>query len=363
MVYIEKILGLFIHEIDEQGEEDDDALKSATASSAQSLFPNRKKDAKDGGGKPKIKFADVRGIDDFKEELEEIVAFLKAPELFEMIGAKLPMGVLMAGPPGVGKTMLAKAIAGEADCSFYYAAGSQFEEKYVGVGAKRIRMLFEEAKKNAPSIIFIDEIDAVASRRNPEFYSGNSSTLNQLLAEMDGFQSKGKVVVIGATNMPELLDPAISRPGRFDKTIHISAPDYKGRYEILQYYLEKVKVHSSVSLENLARRTVRFSGAELRNFVNQAVINAVKLKKGQATDEDFDEAYDKIVLGVTRRGMKGGAEEIRATAYHEGRSKFLTFSGTCFNGRIEQELDPSLQGDHSSESSVARTHCTDPREG
>lgn len=267
--------------------------------------------------KSRVRFTDVLGIDEYKEELEEIVRYLKNPEKFQEYGAELPKGILLSGPPGTGKTMLAKAVAGEADCSFIYMSGSEFEQKFVGVGAKRVRNLFEKAKKSPPAVIFIDEIDAVAGRRI--FKDGNYQTLNQLLTEMDGFLSKDRVIVIGATNLPDNLDPAIMRPGRFDKVIHLTAPDQRGRKAMLLKFIKEIQADPELPIDDLVRRTVRFTGADLRNLVNHAILNAVKENHPFATIGDFDEAYDKILMGVTRRGFKGNEENIRATAYHEGR--------------------------------------------
>jgi len=267
--------------------------------------------------KQNVFFKDIKGIDEFREELEEIVDYLKNSTKYIEKGADLPKGVLLSGPPGTGKTMLAKALANEANCSFFFASGSEFDEVYVGLGAQRVRDLFKEAKKNAPAIIFIDEIDTVAGKRSANRAHINN-TVNQILTEMDGFHSRDNVIVIGATNLAESIDSAFKRPGRFDKIINVSLPDVKGREEIIDLYLSKIKASDEVSPSTLARRTSGFSGAELKNLVNLSILNALKRDRTVATPEDFDFAYDRVIMGIGKDKALGTAEEKRATAIHEG---------------------------------------------
>ena len=263
-----------------------------------------------------ISFADVQGCDEAKEELREIVEFLKNPAKFKALGAKLPKGVLLAGPPGTGKTMLAKAIAKEAGVTFFYADGSQFDELFVGVGARRLRDLFAAAREKSPALIFIDEIDALAPKRGNE--SSSRQTINQLLTEMDGFRTTDEIIVIGATNARDLLDDALMRPGRFDTTVAVDPPDAKGRAAILETYLAKIKRDASVRAAEIAKGTTGFTGADLANLVNVAAIRAVVKGKPLVTDEEIEYARDRVMMGAENRSKKIPEAERRITAYHEG---------------------------------------------
>ncbi|ORC85234.1 mitochondrial ATP-dependent zinc metallopeptidase [Trypanosoma theileri] len=263
-----------------------------------------------------ITFDSIRGCDEAKAELEEIVEFLKDPERFHYLGGRLPKGALLVGPPGCGKTMLAKAIAKEAGVSFFYSTGSEFDEMYVGVGSRRIRELFAAAKAQAPSLIFIDEIDALGGKRSRNDHTYSRMTLNQLLAEMDGFHSKDSVIVIAATNTPDSLDKALTRPGRFDMTVAVEPPDVKGRAEVLQVYLDKVKVDGNVKALDIARGTTGFTGAELSNLVNIAAIRAAVLNKNAITVEDVEYARDRVMMGAASKKVIPEGER-RLTAYHE----------------------------------------------
>lgn len=265
------------------------------------------------------RFKDVQGIDEFRDELEDLVDFIKNKKKYTDVGAYIPKGVLLTGPPGTGKTLLAKAIAGEAGCSFFYKSGSEFEEMYVGVGAKRVKELFAAARNNSPSIIFIDEIDALSTERSSLMNQVSRQTLNQLLTEMDGFKPLENVIVIAATNLPERLDKAILRPGRFDKLINVPYPDAKGRKEILQYYLSKVKYDPQlISIDTIVKSTTGFTGASIKNLVNIAVLNAVKEERPKAIQTDFEFALDRITMGTGRTTMVVSEEDKLMTAYHEG---------------------------------------------
>ena len=267
-----------------------------------------------------ITFADVAGCDEAKEEVQEIVDYLKAPDRYQTLGGRVPRGILMAGSPGTGKTLLAKAVAGEAGVPFFAISGSDFLEMFVGVGASRVRDMFEQAKKNAPCIIFIDEIDAVGRQRGAGLGGGNDEreqTLNQLLVEMDGMDSNETVIVIAATNRPDVLDPALLRPGRFDRQVMVSLPDIKGREQILKVHTNKIKLDPNVDLHSLARGTPGFSGADLANLVNEAALFAGRREKKQVEQQDFEDAKDKIYMGPERRSMVMHEDEKRATAYHE----------------------------------------------
>lgn len=268
----------------------------------------------------KVTFADVAGCDEVKEEVQEIVDYLKSPNRYQSLGGRVPHGILLAGSPGTGKTLLAKAIAGEAGVPFFSISGSDFVEMFVGVGASRVRDMFEQAKKNAPCIIFIDEIDAVGRQRGAGLGGSNDEreqTLNQLLVEMDGFESNHTVIVIAATNRPDVLDPALQRPGRFDRQVVVPLPDIRGREQILKVHVKKVPLDESVDLTSLARGTPGFSGADLANLVNEAALFAGRRNKIKVDQSDFEDAKDKIYMGPERRSMVMHEDEKRATAYHE----------------------------------------------
>ncbi|MEO8799964.1 MAG: ATP-dependent zinc metalloprotease FtsH [Polyangiaceae bacterium] len=268
----------------------------------------------------KVTFADVAGVDEAKDEVEEIIAFLKDPKKFQRLGGRIPKGVLMIGPPGTGKTLLARAIAGEAGVPFFSISGSDFVEMFVGVGASRVRDLFEQGKKHAPCIIFIDEIDAVGRHRGAGLGGGHDEreqTLNQLLVEMDGFESNEGVIIIAATNRPDVLDPAILRPGRFDRRITVTRPDVRGREAILRVHAKKTPLAPDVDMEIIARGTPGFSGADLENLVNEAALLAARQDKDALSMADFEMAKDKVYMGTERRSMVISDEEKRNTAIHE----------------------------------------------
>ena len=268
----------------------------------------------------KVTFADVAGCDESKQELEEIIDFLKDPAKFQRLGGKIPKGVLLVGPPGTGKTLLAKAVAGEANVPFFSISGSDFVEMFVGVGASRVRDMFAQAKKNAPCLLFIDEIDAVGRHRGAGLGGGNDEreqTLNQLLVEMDGFDANENVILIAATNRPDVLDPALLRPGRFDRQVTVANPDIKGREEILKVHVKKVPLAKDVDLSVIARGTPGFSGADLANLVNEAALLAARKNKRKVTSKDFDDAKDKVLMGNERKSMAMDEKEKKLTAYHE----------------------------------------------
>ncbi|MBI3593050.1 MAG: ATP-dependent metallopeptidase FtsH/Yme1/Tma family protein [Nitrospirae bacterium] len=268
----------------------------------------------------KVTFADVAGVEEAKAEVEEIIEFLKDPQKFSKLGGKIPKGVLLVGSPGTGKTLLAKAIAGEAAVPFFSISGSDFVEMFVGVGASRVRDLFEQAKKSAPCIIFIDEIDAVGRHRGAGLGGGHDEreqTLNQLLVEMDGFEGNEGIIIIAATNRPDVLDPALLRPGRFDRQIVVPIPDVKGRLEILNVHTKKIPIAEDVSLEKIARGTPGFSGADLANLVNEAALIAARKSKEKVDMADFEFAKDKVLMGVERKSMVISDTEKKNTAYHE----------------------------------------------
>ena len=269
--------------------------------------------------KTKIKFDDVAGLDEEKEEMIEIVDFLKKPEKFKKMGARVPKGVLLYGKPGTGKTLIAKAIAGEADVPFISMSGSEFIEMFAGLGASRVRKLFEKARKLAPCIVFIDEIDAIGSRRtsNSGAETENNQTLNQLLVEMDGFSSEETIIVLAATNRPEMLDKALLRPGRFDRQITIPVPDLKGRLEILKIHARDKKISDDVNLESIAEDTAGFTGAELENILNEAAIVATKNKHEDIENLDIEEAVKKVTVGLEKRGRVYSEKDKKLTAYHE----------------------------------------------
>ena len=268
----------------------------------------------------KVTFDDVAGIDEAKEELEEIVEFLRDPQKYSRLGGKIPKGALLVGPPGTGKTLLARAIAGEAGVPFFTISGSDFVEMFVGVGASRVRDMFEQAKKNAPCIVFIDEIDAVGRHRGVGYGGGNDEreqTLNQLLVEMDGFEANEGVILIAATNRPDVLDPALLRPGRFDRQVTVPNPDVGGREKILAVHARKVPLAPNVDLKVIARGTPGFSGADLANLVNEAALMAARADKRLVTMEDFEKSKDKVMMGAERRSLIMTEDEKKLTAYHE----------------------------------------------
>ncbi|KOR32028.1 ATP-dependent metalloprotease [Achromatium sp. WMS3] len=268
----------------------------------------------------KITFQEVAGVEEAKEEVAELVEFLRDPGKFQKLGGKIPRGVLMVGPPGTGKTLLARAIAGEAKVPFFTISGADFVEMFVGVGASRVRDMFEQAKKHAPCIIFIDEIDAVGRHRGAGLGGGHDEreqTLNQLLVEMDGFEGNEGVIIIAATNRPDVLDPALLRPGRFDRQVVVPLPDVRGREQILRIHIGKIKAHKDVDVSIFARATPGFSGADLANLVNEAALFAARADKHLVDMLDFDKAKDKIMMGVERRSMVMSEEEKQLTAYHE----------------------------------------------
>ncbi|MAD40546.1 ATP-dependent zinc metalloprotease FtsH [Tistrella sp.] len=269
----------------------------------------------------RVTFEDVAGIDEAKDELHEIVEFLKAPQKFQRLGGRIPKGVLLVGPPGTGKTLLARAIAGEANVPFFSISGSDFVEMFVGVGASRVRDMFEQGKKNAPCLIFIDEIDAVGRHRGAGLGGGNDEreqTLNQLLVEMDGFEANEGVIIIAATNRPDVLDPALLRPGRFDRQVVVPNPDVSGREKILSVHMRKVPIGPDVNARVIARATPGFSGADLANLVNEAALLAARRNKRVVGMAEFEDAKDKVMMGAERRSIAMSEDEKRLTAYHEG---------------------------------------------
>ena len=268
----------------------------------------------------KVTFENVAGLDEEKEVVSELIDFLKSPKKFQRLGARIPKGVLLVGPPGTGKTLLARAVAGEANVPFYYISGSEFVELFVGVGASRVRDMFKQAKHNAPCLIFIDEIDAVGRQRGAGLGGGHDEreqTLNQLLTEMDGFGSNEGIIIIAATNRPDVLDPALLRPGRFDRQVTVNLPDVKGREEILKVHAKGKTFSSKVSLSNIAKRTVGFSGADLENLLNEAALLAVRRNKNQITMAEIDEAHDRVMMGPAKKSHKYTEKEKRTVAYHE----------------------------------------------
>ena len=283
----------------------------------------------------KITFADVAGVDEAKEDVKELVEFLREPDKFQKLGGKIPRGILMVGQPGTGKTLLAKAIAGEAKVPFFSISGSDFVEMFVGVGASRVRDMFEQAKKQAPCIIFIDEIDAVGRHRGAGLGGGHDEreqTLNQLLVEMDGFEVNDGVIVVAATNRPDVLDPALLRPGRFDRQVVVGLPDIRGREQILKVHMRKVPVDDNVRASIIARGTPGFSGADLANLVNEAALFSARSSKRLVTMEEFEQAKDKIMMGAERKSMVMSDKERQNTAYHE--------AGHAIVGRLVDEHDP-----------------------
>ena len=268
----------------------------------------------------KVTFKDVAGLDEEKEEVAELIDFLKSPKKFQKLGARIPKGVLLVGPPGTGKTLLARAVAGEANVPFYYISGSEFVELFVGVGASRVRDMFKQAKHNAPCLIFIDEIDAVGRQRGAGLGGGHDEreqTLNQLLTEMDGFGANEGIIIIAATNRPDVLDPALLRPGRFDRQVQVNLPDAKGREEILNVHARGKTFAKSVSLKNISERTVGFSGADLENLLNEAALLAVRRNKENITMAEIDEAHDRVLMGPAKKSKKYTENDKKLVAYHE----------------------------------------------
>ena len=279
--------------------------------------------------KGKVTFKDVAGVEEAKEEVEEVVEFLKDPRKFSRLGGKIPRGCLLVGPPGTGKTLLARAIAGEAGVPFFTISGSDFVEMFVGVGASRVRDMFEQGKKHSPCIIFIDEIDAVGRSRGAGLGGGNDEreqTLNQLLVEMDGFDTNEGVIIIAATNRPDVLDPALLRPGRFDRQVVVSNPDIIGREKILKVHAKKINMSPDVNLRTVARGTPGFSGADLANLVNEAALLAARKNKRIVTYQEFEDAKDKVMMGAERRSMVMTEDEKKLTAYHEGGHALVSFN-------------------------------------
>ncbi|KAF5657895.1 atp-dependent metalloprotease [Fusarium heterosporum] len=279
--------------------------------------PNSKQDSEVKAEKQTTTFNDVHGCDEAKEELQEVVEFLKNPEKFSDLGAKLPKGVLLVGPPGTGKTLLARAVAGEAGVPFFYMSGSEFDEIFVGVGAKRVRELFTAAKSKSPAIVFIDELDAIGGKRNPRDQAHAKQTLNQLLTELDGFDQDSKIIIIGATNLPKMLDKALTRPGRFDRHVNVDLPDVRGRIAILKHHAKKIKVSPDVDLEAIAARCPGQSGAELENMLNVAALRASRAKAAFVSKNDMEWAYDRVTMGSERKSMVVTEKEKEMTAYHE----------------------------------------------
>ncbi|OAQ61016.1 ATP-dependent metallopeptidase HflB [Pochonia chlamydosporia 170] len=279
--------------------------------------PGAKTDSEVKAEKQTTRFGDVHGCDEAKEELQEVVEFLKNPENFSDLGAKLPKGVLLVGPPGTGKTLLARAVAGEAGVPFFYMSGSEFDEIFVGVGAKRVRELFAAAKAKSPAIIFIDELDAIGGKRNPRDQAHAKQTLNQLLTELDGFDQDTKIIIMGATNLPNLLDKALTRPGRFDRHINVDLPDVRGRLAILKHHAKKIKAAPDVDLDAIAARSPGRSGAELENMLNLAALRASRARATMVSKDDMDWAFDRVTMGAERKSMVVTEKEKEMTAYHE----------------------------------------------
>ena len=295
-------------------------LRQAQGTNNQALAFGKSRARMFTGDQPTVTFEDVAGVDEAKEELQEVVEFLKEPEKFIAVGARIPKGVLLIGPPGTGKTLLAKAVSGEAGVPFFSISGSEFVEMFVGVGASRVRDLFEQAKRHSPCIVFVDEIDAVGRQRGAGLGGGHDEreqTLNQLLVEMDGFDSNEGIILIAATNRPDILDSALLRPGRFDRRVIVNMPDVKGREEILKVHIRKIPLDKDVDLKVLARSTPGFSGADLANMVNEAALVGARHSQATVTMKDLEYAKDKVLMGVERKSMIISEEEKRSTAYHE----------------------------------------------
>jgi cell division protease FtsH len=310
-------------------------MRQAQGSNSQAMSFGKSRARMFTANKPSVTFVDVAGVDEAKEELQEVVEFLKYPEKFIALGARIPRGVLLVGPPGTGKTLLARAVAGEAGVPFFSISGSEFVEMFVGVGASRVRDLFDQAKRNSPCIVFVDEIDAVGRQRGAGLggsHDEREQTLNQILVEMDGFDTNTNVIVIAATNRPDILDPALLRPGRFDRQVVIDAPDVKGRIAILEVHSKGKPLDKEVSLDNLAKRTPGFSGADLANLVNEAAILAARVNKKRVGMREFEEAIDRVMMGPERKSRVRSARENEMVAYHE--------SGHALVAYMLEDFDP-----------------------
>ena len=299
------------------------------------------------GNQPNVTFEDVAGADEAKEELEEVVDFLRYPERYETLGARVPRGVLLVGPPGTGKTLLARAVAGEAGVPFFSISGSEFVEMFVGVGASRVRDLFEQAKRNAPCIVFIDEIDAVGRHRGAGLGGGHDEreqTLNQILVEMDGFETSVNVIVLSSTNRPDILDPALLRPGRFDRRVTLDNPDVRGREAILKVHMKGKPIDETIDVESVAKQTPGFSGADLANLVNESAILAARNNRTSVLYEDFAESIDRVIAGPARKSRVISASDKEITAYHE--------AGHTLGRPSARRRRPRRQGDNH----LARSH-------
>lgn len=310
-------------------------MRQAQGSNNQALSFGKSRARMFTGDQPTVTFDDVAGVEEAKEELREVVEFLKDPERFIQLGARIPKGVLLVGSPGTGKTLLAKAVSGEAGVPFFSISGSEFVEMFVGVGASRVRDLFDQAKRHSPCIVFVDEIDAVGRHRGAGLggsHDEREQTLNQILVEMDGFDTDTNVIIIAATNRPDILDPALLRPGRFDRQVTIPIPDVKGRLKILEVHIKKIRAAKSLNLPEIARSTPGFSGADIANLVNEAALMAARRNKDAVEMEDFDNAKDKIVMGLERKNVVMSEENRRITAYHE--------AGHAIVAKLLPETDP-----------------------
>jgi len=303
-------------------------MRQAQGSNSQAMSFGKSRARMFTANKPSVTFMDVAGVDEAKEELQEVVEFLKYPEKFIALGARIPRGVLLVGPPGTGKTLLARAVAGEAGVPFFSISGSEFVEMFVGVGASRVRDLFDQAKRNSPCIVFVDEIDAVGRQRGAGLggsHDEREQTLNQILVEMDGFDTNTNVIVIAATNRPDILDPALLRPGRFDRQVVIDAPDVKGRIAILEVHTKGKPLDKDVALDNLAKRTPGFSGADLANLVNEAAIMAARQNKKRIGMPEFEEAIDRVMMGPERKSRVRSPRENEMVAYHEAGHALVAY--------------------------------------
>jgi len=303
-------------------------MRQAQGTNSQAMSFGKSRARMFTANKPSVTFVDVAGVDEAKEELQEVVEFLKYPEKFVALGARIPRGVLLVGPPGTGKTLLARAVAGEAGVPFFSISGSEFVEMFVGVGASRVRDLFDQAKRNSPCIVFVDEIDAVGRQRGAGLggsHDEREQTLNQILVEMDGFDTNTNVIVVAATNRPDILDPALLRPGRFDRQVVIDAPDVKGRVAILEVHTKGKPLDKDIALETLAKRTPGFSGADLANLVNEAAIMAARSNKKRIAMPEFEEAIDRVMLGPERKSRVRSARELEMVAYHEAGHALVAY--------------------------------------